>query len=126
MEKFQKKVFTVISFDKSIGGISKMIELSTLAMTSKVSKINLFLLKNSNTTKKLTEKFKNNEKIRIYKFNYLEKFLLKTGFLKSKFYKKIILSDIIFIHNANLAKPLRRIFIEKFIILFFIQINKNN
>ena len=119
MEKFQKKVFTVLSFDKSIGGISKMIELSTLAMISEVSKINLFLLKNANTTKKLTEKFKNNEKIRIYKFNYLEKLLLKTGFLKSKFYKKIILSDIIFIHNASLAKPLRRIFIEKFIILFF-------
>ena len=96
-----------------------MIELSTLAMTAKVNNINLFLLKNTNTAEKLIKKFHNSKKVKVYEFSYLEKILFKMGIIKSKFYKKIFSSDVIFIHNANLAKPLRKIFNEKLLILFF-------
>tara|TARA_Y100001954_G_scaffold194977_1_gene210687 strand:- start:49 stop:264 length:216 start_codon:yes stop_codon:yes gene_type:complete len=55
----EKKIFSVFSLDKDIGGISKMIELSTKVLcNNNNNKINLFLIDKSATEKSLSEVFK--------------------------------------------------------------------
>ena len=55
----KKKIFSVFSLDKDIGGISKMIELSTMVLSNNNNnKINLFLIDKSATEKSLSEAFK--------------------------------------------------------------------
>ena len=55
----EKKIFSVFSLDKDIGGISKMIELSTMVLSNNNNnKINLFLIDKSATEKSLSEALK--------------------------------------------------------------------
>ena len=55
----EKKIFSVFSLDKDIGGISKMIELSTKVLSNNNNnKINLFLIDKSATEKSLSEALK--------------------------------------------------------------------
>jgi len=61
----EKKIFSVFSLDKDIGGISKMIELSTMVLSNNNNnKINLFLIDKSATEKSLSEALKKK------KYNY--------------------------------------------------------
>ena len=61
----EKKIFSVFSLDKDIGGISKMIELSTMVLSNNNNnKINLFLIDKSATEKSLSKALKKK------KFNY--------------------------------------------------------
>ena len=55
----EKKIFSVFSLDKDIGGISKMIELSTKVLSNNnKNKVNLFLIDKSATEKSLSEALK--------------------------------------------------------------------
>ena len=51
-------LFSVFSLDKDIGGISTMIELSTIVMSSEVKQVNLFLLKDTATFNLIFDKSK--------------------------------------------------------------------
>ena len=115
----EKKIFSVFSLDKDIGGISKMIELSTKVLSdNNNNKINLFLINNSSTEKSLSEVFiKKN--ITIKRLSIIDKNLLKLGYLKNNYRKDIFESDIIFIHNYKLVKYLKRYLNIKPFILFF-------
>jgi len=78
----EKKIFSVFSLDKEIGGISKMIELSTKVLSNNnKNKINLFLIDKSATEKALSEVFKK-KNINIRRLSIIEKNLLKLGLFK--------------------------------------------
>ena len=119
LKKFEKNIFSVFSLDKDLGGISSMIELSTIIMSNRVKKINLFLIKNSETEKFLSKSLYKKKNVEIFKLSAVERYLFKIGFLKSKYTKQINLSDIIFIHNTKLFKYLKNYILFKPIILFF-------
>ena len=77
----EKKIFSVFSLDKDIGGISKMIELSTNVLcNNNNNKLNLFLLDKSATEKSLSEAFKK-KNITIRRLSIIEKNLLKFAFI---------------------------------------------
>tara|TARA_E500000178_G_scaffold119749_1_gene119843 strand:+ start:194 stop:1237 length:1044 start_codon:yes stop_codon:yes gene_type:complete len=115
----EKKIFSVFSLDKDIGGISKMIELSTKVLSNNNNnKINLFLIDKSATEKSLSEVFKK-KNITIKKLSIIEKNLLKLGYLRNNYKKDIFESDIIFLHNYKLVKHLKRYLDFKPFILFF-------
>ena len=119
MKNLEKKIFSVFSLDKNIGGISSMIELSTAVMSNRAKKINLFLIKKSETEKFLSKSLYNKKNIEIFKLSILERYLFKIGFLSSKYTNHIDSSDIIFIHNTKLFKYLKYYVLLKPIILFF-------
>ena len=119
LKNLEKKTFSVFSLDKDIGGISSMIDLSTSIMSNRVKKINLFLIKNSETEKFLSRALKKKKNIEIFKLATLERYLLKIRFLESKYAKLINSSDIIFIHNTKLFKYLKYYTLLKPVILFF-------
>jgi len=115
----EKKIFSVFSLDKDIGGISKMIELSTKVLSNNnKNKINLFLIDNSATEKLLSEVFKQ-KNITIKRLSMIEKNLLKLGYLRNNYKKDIFDSDIIFLHNYKLVKYLKRYLDFKTFMLFF-------
>ena len=115
----EKKIFSVISLDKDIGGISKMIELSTKVLSNNNNnKINLFLIDKSATEKSLSEVFKK-KNITIKRLSTIEKNLLKLGYLRNNYKKDIFESDIIFLHNYKLVKHLKSFLDFKPFILFF-------
>ncbi len=115
----EKKIFSVFSLDKDIGGISKMIELSTKVLCNdNNNKINLFLLDKSATEKSLSEVLKK-KNITIRRLSIIEKNLLKLGYLKNNYKKDIFESDMIFLHNYKLVKYLKRYLNFKPFILFF-------
>ena len=96
-----------------------MIELSTSVMSNRAKKINLFLIKKSETEKFLSKSLYNKKNIEIFKLSILERYLFKIGFLSSKYTNHIDSSDIIFIHNTKLFKYLKYYVLLKPIILFF-------
>ncbi len=118
MRNFEKKIFSVISLDKDIGGISKMIEISTSVLSNNSNLINLFLINKSQTEKALVSSLKM-KNININKLSFIEKNLLKIGYLKKKYKKNILESDIIFIHNYKLLKYLKNYLDLKPFIFFF-------
>ena len=119
MSILEKKIFSVFSLDKDIGGISKMIELSTKVLSNNNNnKINLFLIDKSETEKSLSEIFKK-KNITIKRLSIIERYLLKLGYLSNNYKKDIFESDIIFLHNYNLVKYLKRYLDFKPFILFF-------
>ena len=113
------KIFSVFSLDKDIGGISTMIELSTIVMSSEVKQVNLFLLKDTATFNLISDKFKKKKNVTIFEISLLDKIFIKIGILSNKIKKNIFNSDIIFIHNAKLASCFNTIYKVKPIILFF-------
>ena len=115
----EKKIFSVFSLDKDIGGISKMIELSTKVLSNNNNnKINLFLIDKSETEKSLSEVLKT-KNIIIKRLSIIEKYLLKLGYLRNNYKKDIFESDIIFLHNYKLVKHLKSFLDFKPFILFF-------
>jgi len=115
----EKKIFSVFSLDKDIGGISKMIELSTMVLSNNNNnKINLFLIDKSATEKSLSEALKK-KNIIIKRLSIIDKNLLKFGILRNNYKKDIFESDIIFLHNYKLVKYLKRYLNFKPFILFF-------
>lgn len=96
-----------------------MIEVSTLAMSKRAKKVNLFLIDKTQTERFLSQTFLKYKNIEICRLSYLEKHLLKIGFLSLKYKEKILSSDIIFIHNYRLLKYLSFFINIKPIILFF-------
>ena len=119
MKNFEKQIFSVFSLDKDIGGISSMIELSTSIMSNRVEKVNLFLIRKSETEKFLSKSLYKIKNIEIFKLSTFERYLFKMGFLNSKYKKHINSSDIIFIHNTKLSKYLKYYTFFKPFILFF-------
>ena len=117
MTILKKKIFSVFSLDKDIGGISKMIELSTKVLSNN-NKVNLFLIDRSATEKTLSEVLKK-KNITIKRLSIIERNLLKFGYLRDKYKKDIFESDIIFLHNYNLVKYLKHYLDFKPFILFF-------
>ncbi len=115
----EKKIFSVFSLDKDIGGISKMIEISTMVLSNNNNnKINLFLIDKSATEKSLSEALKK-KNIIIKRLSIIDKNLLKFGILRNNYKKDIFESDIIFLHNYKLVKYLKRYLNFKPFILFF-------
>ncbi len=115
----EKKIFSVFSLDKDIGGISKMIELSTMILSNNNNnKINLFLIDKSATEKSLSEALKK-KNIIIKRLSIIDKNLLKIGYLRNNYKKDIFESDIIFLHNYKLVKYLKRYLNFKPFFLFF-------
>ena len=115
----EKKIFSVFSLDKDIGGISKMIELSTKVLSNNNNnKINLFLIDKSATEKSLSEALKK-KNITIRRLSIIEKNLLKLGYLRNNYKKDIFESDMIFLHNYKLVKYLKRYLNLKPFMLFF-------
>tara|TARA_A100001011_G_scaffold397816_1_gene500038 strand:+ start:2564 stop:3604 length:1041 start_codon:yes stop_codon:yes gene_type:complete len=119
LKNLEKKIFSVFSLDKNIGGISSMIELSTSVMSKRAKKINLFLIKRSDTEKFLSNSLYKKKNVEIFKLTTFERYLFKIGFLKSKYTKHLNSSDIIFIHNTKIFKYLWHYKLLKPIILFF-------
>ena len=103
MLDFKNKTFSVFSLDKDIGGISTMIELSTVIMASEAKKINLFLLGGTATFFLISNKFRKKKNVKIFEISMLDKLLLKINRLNSNIKKNILSSDAIFIHNAQLS-----------------------
>ncbi len=96
-----------------------MIEMSSLVMTHRAKKVNIFLYNHSETYKHISSKFKNNKKIKVYGISYLEKFLINAGFFSYNIKEQTTKSDIIFFHNANLAYKFKRFYKVIPMILFF-------
>ena len=96
-----------------------MIDLSTSIMSNRVKKINLFLIKKSETEKFLSKSLYKIKNIEIFRLSTIERYLFKIGFLSSKYKEHINSSDIIFIHNTKLFKYLKYYSFLKPIILFF-------
>ena len=119
MRNFNNKTFAIISTDKDIGGISSMIEISTMAIASKIKKVYLFLLKNSKTTQLIKKYFSYNKKIIIYELTILDEILMSFGALSKSINNKILSSDLIFLHNAKLINNFSQFYNIKPIVLFF-------
>ena len=119
MLDLSNKTFSIFSLDKEIGGISAMIELSTLIMASEAKNINLFLLKGTNTFNLISNKFLKKKNIIIFELSIVDKIYFKFGILKKNIEHRILDSDAIFIHNAKLAASFKKINKIKPIILFF-------
>ena len=96
-----------------------MIELSSKAMASKVKTINLFLLKDTNTTKKIKKNLSKKNNIYIYEISFFEKIIIKFGILSKNMNKKILNSDLVFLHNTKLIRNFAKFFNIIPIILFF-------
>ena len=109
----------MISLDKEIGGISKMIELSSTAMIDNVKKIYLFLPKDSSTYIHIKSIFEENNKVEVISISDKEKFLFKVGMVSKGIKEKVKLSNIIFLHNADLGKSFKKNFNNKPVVLFF-------
>ncbi len=107
MKKFNKNIFSVISLDKEIGGISKMIELSSLIMSEKVKKVFILLQYNTATYLHIKKQFINNKKINVIGISKIEKILLSNRIISKNIKNVLNASDYIFIHNALLAKSLK-------------------
>ena len=96
-----------------------MIELSAEALSKICKKITIFLPTKLTKKEDFKKKLDEIENLSIEKITFVDKKLIKFGYLRSGFKETLEKSNIIFLHNASLVKSMRRYFPKKKMVLFF-------
>ena len=96
-----------------------MIEISTEALSKICKKITIFLPTNLTKKEDFKKKLDEIENLSIEKITFVDKKLIKFGYLRSGFKEILEKSNIIFLHNASLVKSMRSYFPKKKMVLFF-------
>ena len=96
-----------------------MIEMSAEALSKICKKITIFLPTKLTKKEDFKKKLDEIENLSIEKITFIDKKLIKFGYLRSGFKEILEKSNIIFLHNASLVKSMRSYFPQKKMVLFF-------
>ena len=96
-----------------------MIEISAEALSKICKEITIFLPTNLTKKEDFKKKLDEIENLSIEKITFVDKKLIKFGYLRSGFKEILEKSNIIFLHNASLVRSMRSYFPKKKMVLFF-------
>ncbi len=119
MQNLKNKIFTVVSLDKKPGGISKMIQTSSRALSVNCQEIKILLTRSILNNQEFLKGIINIKNSLLKKISFIDSFFIKFGYLSKNIKDILKESDIIFVHNSKLLKPIRGYYPQKKIVLFF-------
>ncbi|MBF95794.1 MAG: putative poly(glycerol-phosphate) alpha-glucosyltransferase [Alphaproteobacteria bacterium MarineAlpha9_Bin4] len=119
MQKKKYKIFSIVSLDKKPGGISAMIQLSTMAIASNCNIVNLLLTNAILENKEFSINLSKIKNLVLKNLSFTDRQFFKFSLLRSSMRESLKDSDIIFVHNSKLLKVIRNYFPEKKIVMFF-------
>tara|TARA_B100001989_G_C24550051_1_gene473787 strand:- start:1091 stop:2146 length:1056 start_codon:yes stop_codon:yes gene_type:complete len=119
LKNLRNKIFTVVSLDKKPGGISKMIQTSSRALSLNCQEIKILLTRSILNNQEFLKGIINIKNSFIKNISFIDSFFIKFGYIRKNIKDILKESDIIFVHNSKLLKLIRVNYPQKKIVLFF-------
>ena len=108
-----------MSLDKKPGGISKMIQTSSRALSQNCQVIKILLTRSILNNQEFLKGIINIKNSFIKNISFIDSFFIKFGYLSKNIKYILNESDIIFVHNSKLLKLIKIYYPKKKIVLFF-------
>ena len=115
-----------MSLDKKPGGISKMIQTSSRALSLNCQEIKILLTRSILNNQEFLKGIINIKNSFIKNISFIDSFFIKFGYIRKNIKDILKESDIIFVHNSKLLKLIRVNYPQKNLSCFFTRINYYN